>query len=245
MSEFEFLEGRDLQLIMRDLNRAIGAGKVEFDEQGRMIFNTDLYIGGVFTSWGQRDELVQRAMDDGDHEKEWWLREAIANGKLRSSPFEFQKSDSENMLPTVSLDMVNNVCFHSSQSKISTWYHGPFTNNATVDLTWAPNWANAAGGPKATELAATLYGGGSGTRVAATFANASSGGLITQSDVSNFVFHTGASGITVYGGTLNSSNTVGGTAGVLASASNHGAKGPFSATDTYSTYYKRTIANAT
>lgn len=244
MSEFEFLEGRDLQLIMQDLNRAVGNGKVQFDEQGRMVFN-NVFIGGVFTSWGQRDERVQLAMDEGDPEKEWWLREALANGKLRANPFDFQRSDDPNMLPTASLNMVNNVCFHSSQSKISTWYHGPFVNDATVDLTWAANWANAASGPKATELAATLYGGGAGTRVVATFANASSGGIITQSDVSNFVFHTGASNITVYGGTLNSSNTVGGTTGVLASASNHGGKGPFSATDTYSTFYKRTLENAT
>jgi hypothetical protein len=243
MSDYEFLEGRDLQLILKDLNHAVGNKRVQFDEQGRMIFN-NLTIGGVFTSWGQRDERVQLAMDEGDIEKEWWLRNALLAGQTRPELFDFSRSDDPNMLPTLGLDFVNNICFHSSQSKIATWYHGPFVNNATVDLTWtAANWAGG-GSPKATELPSAQYGGGTGTRVVATFANVSSGGVIQQSTNSDFVFHTGVSNVTVYGGTLNSVNTVLATTGILASATNHGAKGPFSAADTYSTYYKRTLANA-
>ena len=244
MSEYEFLEGRDLQLILKDLNRAVGNNKVQFDDQGRMIFN-NLFIGGVFTSWGQRDEQVQLAMDEGDVEKEWWLRNALLSGQKRPELFDFGRSDDPNLLPALGLDFVNNVCFHASQSKVSTWYHGPFTNDASVDSTWtAANWSGG-GSPKADELPSAQYGGGSGSRVSATFANASSGGVIQQSTNSDFVFHTGVSGVTIYGGTLNSVATVGATTGILASATNHGAKGPFSAADTYSTYYKRTLTNAT
>ena len=235
--------------MLKEVQAAANSGKISFDEQGRMIVLGKTQWGGVFDSCMARHENVQRAIDDGDPEREAWEREQIwqrGDHITKRGYFEQYASQEHNLLPGSGLDFAANVIFYNSTSKITSWYHGPFKNNVTPDATWGANWGNAASGPKATELAAADTT--AGARVIATFATASSGGagVITQSTDTEFTFASGASGITIYGSTINSSATVAGTSGTLfAATAFDDPKGAFSATDILRVRYALTVANAT
>jgi hypothetical protein len=202
-------DGDKLAKIMRDLKRAEAQGKVSFTDDGLMIIgNAGLQVGGVFDSWIHRHELVQRAIDDADPEKEIWAREFVRlRGDLatRRGYFKTMESKEPNLIPNVGLNFVLNVLFFST-SKISTWYHGPFISNWTPVATAQSNWAGAGSGPLATELANAQFD--ESNRQAATFGTTASSQSISSSASTTITLATGESGITLYGTTLNQSSTV-------------------------------------
>lgn len=247
MSDFIIPEGRELELLLKEVQSAVNQGKVSFDANGRMVVLGKTAWGGVFDSCMARHEMVQDAIDRMDPEREAWAREkvfALGDHITKRRYFEQHASQEHNLLPGTGLDFAANVIFYNSTTKITNWYQGPFKSNSNPDSTWGPNWAN--GNLKATELAAADYT--AGARVIAPFATASSGGagVITQSTDSEFTFASGTSGITIYGSTINSSNTVAGTTGTLFAATKFASpKGEFAATDILRVRYSLTVANAT
>jgi hypothetical protein len=165
-------------------------------------------IGGIFHSSVQRHETIQRAIEDGDPEKEQWARALVAKqGWHRQGHglVTIQEESTHNLIPDKGLEFILNLAL-SSRAKVAAWYHGPFISNWIPVANTASNWSGASSGPLATELATAQF-----TKVdrqLAAFADAVSG-VIETSSPTQITIASGVTGLTVYGTTLNSSPIVG------------------------------------
>jgi hypothetical protein len=206
MAEFSLTKNPVASLV-RDLRKALQGHKYEIDENGFMHIReqTNVKVGGVFSSWVLRHEAVQRAIDAGDKLAEAAARAAVPRdsdlGCIR-----LMESADHNQIPDAGINFILDLVYGSS-SKIATWYHGPFTSNWASFAAAESNWAGATSGPLATELANAEYD--ETNRQAAVFANPAASKTMTASTPTRFTLATGVSGLTLYGSTLNSVNTVG------------------------------------
>lgn len=205
---FEFKLGASPVSLFKDLRRALANRKVDFTENGLMILReAGIQVGGVFESQVLRHDFVQRAIDEGDPDREAWAREWVrATGAHRNFTgyHTQQQSADKNLVPDAGLNTLLNIIFGST-AKISTWYQGPFTSNSTPGASWASNWAGASSGPLATELPNAAYD--ESNRQAAVFGAASSKTIATSS-ATTFTIAAGQSDLSIYGSTLNNIATV-------------------------------------
>lgn len=199
--------------LLGDIRKAQGRGQIAFTDDGLMVVRGDvnLQIGGVFDTWILRHEMVQRAIDDHDPEQEAWARQFVRDtGRLatREGFFETMRSQDHNLIPYYGLAAVLDIIFYT-KTKISTWYHGPFTSNWTPVATARSNWSGATSGPLATELPDANFD--ESGRQAATFGVAATAGAttsISSSTATAITIATGVTPFTMYGSTLNESSTV-------------------------------------
>jgi hypothetical protein len=190
--------------IVRELERAIASGKIEITENGLFIPDARLNVGGVFTTGARRAEAVQRAIDDGDSEREWFYR---LNPQPGAAHVDFGIEHAHNLVPTLGLNFVLNLIFRS-RTQIGTWYYGPYLSTWTPGATAGSNWAGATSGPLATELAAAQFDEGS-VRQAATFGTNAADSEITTSAYTTLTLSSAVtSALTWYGLTLNESSTI-------------------------------------
>lgn len=206
MSEFNLTSGEVSESLIKDLKKAIDSKKYEFTDSGMVLFGNDInvQVGGIFDSWVDRHELVSKNLGTAE---EQYARELVFNHFLQDKDnYESIMADSShNIIPDYGINAILDILFYST-SKISTWYQGPFKSNWTPSSSARSNWAGASSGPLATELAAADYT--AGVRQAATFGTASASKSISTSAASVFTLASGTSGISLYGSTLNSVNTV-------------------------------------
>ncbi|MGB5834136.1 MAG: hypothetical protein WBG92_19415 [Thiohalocapsa sp.] len=207
--EIDFLGGKTPASLMKDLRRLVGNRQFEFDDNGLMVFknDVDIQVGGIFDSEVLRHDLVQQAVNDGDKEREAWLRRwARASGALaRRDGYHAQQAGSDhNLIPDAGINAILGIIFGAT-TKISTWYQGPFTSNSTPGAAWGSNWAGATSGPLATELAEAAYD--ESNRQAAVFGSAAAKSIATSS-ATTFTIASGQSGLSLYGSTLNNIATV-------------------------------------
>jgi hypothetical protein len=227
-----------LAALLRDIRTAQANGQIEFSDTGMMIVhgNVNIEAGGVFHSSVLRHEAVQRAIDDGDPEREAWVREWVRrNGDIHTlrGYFRDQVGADHNIIPTFGRNYLLDLMLDATTSKITAWWHGPFKSAWTPAATARSNWAGATSGPLATEVAdADIDESG---RQAAVFTTAAASAAKGAASATRITFASGTSGITLYGSTLNESGTIGynATDKVLLSAATFasGAKSNLGATD--------------
>jgi hypothetical protein len=207
MFEINLSKGDQLSSLVKDLKRAAMKRQFEPTPDGLVLVggHVNLAIGGIFTSWIQRHEWVQKAIDAGDKEKEAWMRKAVYMLGLahrRENYFTDMVAADHNLIPNAGLRQILN-CIFGSTAKISTWYQGLIVSSAAPAANWTGAWGAVSGG-SADELPAASYGGGSGTRQSTAFTNIASGLKIESTAPASFTLHTGATA-DVYGSTLNES----------------------------------------
>ena len=197
------------EALVREIKRAQAAGKIEFSEDGTLMVlpQANLEVGGVFHSWVLRHEAVQRAIEDGDPERESWIRESLLrNGAEFSDRGYFRTMDdsSHNLIPDAGINTMLELVFKTATTKISNWYQGPFKTNVTPAAAWVSNWSGADGAAPGAELVPTTdYT--VAARVEAVFAAASAKKIACAA--TQFTLASGAADITLYGSTLNSIST--------------------------------------
>lgn len=208
MNEFDFSHpNAATAALQRDIQRAVTARAIEFDEQGRMILGNHINVrlGGVFTSGIERHRLVQEAIDKGDPEREAWARQMVAQlGCPRTGYVLEQIGTDHNLIPDAGLNHYLDVVLGGGV-QVATWYFGLFKSNWTPIAGALSNWAGAGSGPLATELAQAEFN--ESGRQAAVF-GAAAAKVKATSTPSVFTLATGTSGISLYGATLNSTATV-------------------------------------
>lgn len=193
--------------IVKAVQQAQRQGRIDFDEKGNLMIlgSARLQIGGVFDSWVLRHEDVERAIEDGDPEKEAWVRNMLfAKGGVNSDHgyFRMMEDSSHNLIPDAGVNAALNILLRTATSKISNWYQGPIKTNVTPASGWLSNWSGSGGAAPGSELVPTTdYTAAS--RVEAVFGTASAKSIVT-STASRFTLASGASNITLYGSTLNS-----------------------------------------
>lgn len=196
---------KKIDAILRDVRLALTNKQYEITPQGIYIGGgVNLTAGGIFDINVLRSEKVQQAIDEGDQEKELWLRNQLALGKLEKDYFMYDASSDHNLLPDKGINFTLGLLFNSSVTKKTTWYPSAFRNNVTPGAAWDANWAGASSGPLGNELNATYVN--ESARAAATFGTAASKSISMSSSVS-YTIKTGQSNVSIYGGTLNSINT--------------------------------------
>jgi hypothetical protein len=199
-----------LSTLIHDLKLAVANRKFKQDGAGLHIgADVNLTIGGIFTSWVQRHEWVQRAIDDGDPEKEAWARQLVRAKRLhitKAGYFSDQLSQEHNILPDEGLNYILDAIFGSS-AKIATLYQGPFTNNVTPDYSWTGLWAAAGDTNKATELPADFYD--EGARPTAVFGSAVAKSITTPNAALFTISAAAVPSVDVFGSTLNQHSVVG------------------------------------
>jgi hypothetical protein len=198
-----------LAALLRDIKRLQSQGRLDFNDEGLMLEgHVNMTIGGVFHSDVLRHELVQKAVEDGDPDQEFWARNFVAASGMARSGYGYTSlgaTADHNLLPTAGLNFVLNVLFYST-SKIATWYFGPFTDDKTPVAGWLSSWAGAISGPLATELTDAQITGGA--RAAATFGVTATAAAIATSAATALTLETGVTGLSLYGATLNESSTI-------------------------------------
>ena len=171
--------------------------------------NPDAFlVGGVFGASVSRHHLVQEALEAKDPEKVAWMRSFIRSKGFDKSKEGYVTVDQDavpNIIPTVGLNFILNVLFHTTP-KNSTWYHGPFTTNWVPTANAASNWAGSTAGPLATELQADQFT--NTNRQPASFSTGAAEGSIAASSATQITIADGVESITVYGTTLNSTQQV-------------------------------------
>jgi hypothetical protein len=198
-----------IEALVREVKAAQAAGKIAFSDDGKLMILTPakLAVGGVFNTWIMRHEAVQRAIEDGDPEKEVWLREALLRGGAEFSDagyFRTMQSEDHNLIPDAGINHILDVVFRTAVSKKSNWYQGPIKTNVTPAAGWLSNWSGAGGAAPASELVPTTDYTVS-ARVEAVFTAAGSKKIACTA--TRFTLASGTSGITLYGSTLNSVST--------------------------------------
>lgn len=207
MKEFEFsLTKNPVASLVRDLRRAILNKRYELDKADLIVQGgANIRVGGVFTSQVLRHEAVQRAVEAGDRVAETVARCAAAL-RPESEFVPMMASVDHNQIPDAGINFLLDLLFHTSQAKVTTWYHGPFTTNWTSFDGALSNWSGPTA-PLATELPNAAYD--ESNRQAAVFATQAASKSMTASTPTRFTLATGQSGVSLYGSTLNSINTVG------------------------------------
>src|SRR5574338_611219 len=165
---------------------------------------------------------------------------AIARGYFTLSVNGGPDELSPNMLVTEGLNKILDVHYRA-QTPITAWYLALFTGNVSVASTWtAANFA-----ANATENTSTTEGYTNSTRPAWTKDAAASSGSITNnaSNKINYTFAT-ASTVTVRGAGFLTTNTRGGTSGVLMSASRFSADRAMANSDILSVGYTLSLTSS-
>lgn len=202
-----------LEVLVREVKAAQAQGKLSFSEDGKLMILTpaQLTVGGYFNSSVLRHEQVQKAIEDGDPEREMWIRnQLMANGAEFSDQgyFRMMEGHDHNLIPDKGIEAILDIIFRTAVSKVSNWYQGPIKTNVTPAAGWLSNWSGAGGAAPASELVPTTdYT--VAARVEAVFAaaGATTAKKIITSSPTRFTLQTGTSGITLYGSTLNSTAT--------------------------------------
>ena len=205
MNEFNIHPGMKLAGELRKLYL-----QKKYDMNGAsMVFSgPGLVVGGVFEDQVWEHPAVITAQEEGDVEKEMWLRNMISTAGrsvFRDQYVQVNGGLPPNLIVNDGLDFVLNVLFYST-TKISTWYYGPFTSNWTPAATADSSWAGVSSGPLATELPNASFD--ESNRQAAVFGSAASSQSITTSSTTDITIATGISGVSIYGHTLNEIATV-------------------------------------
>lgn len=166
--------------------------------------NANLVVGGVFHSWVMRHAAVQKAIEEGDPEKEAWLRQQLFASGAVNGDVGFEKmmeSSDHNLIPDAGINAMLDILFRTAVTKKSNWYQGPIKTNVTPAAGWLSNWSGAGGAAPASELVPTTDYTVS-ARPEAVFTAAGSKKIACTA--TRFTLASGASGITLYGSTLNS-----------------------------------------
>jgi hypothetical protein len=204
------MKDNDLSAILKDVERAKERTEIYVTDKGIVeIPRAGFSIGGTFTFEHKRHEDVHRARDDGDSEKEAWMRDhvrSIGDTHYKRNYMTVDQDRAPNLIPNVGLDFVLDVLMYASTLKINTWNMGPFTSDWTPAATADADWAGAGSGPLATELQQTEFD--ETNRQGATFASAASSQLIATSTPTTFTLATGVSNLALYGVTMNEINTI-------------------------------------
>lgn len=198
-----------LDALVREVKAAQASGKIGFAEDGSLMILTpaNLTVGGYFDSSVLRHEQVQRAIDDGDPEREAWVRHQLMTSGAHLSDQGYTRilaSHDHNLIPDAGINAMLDILFKTSVSKVSNWYQGPIKTNVTPGAGWLSNWSGAGGAAPASELVPTTDYTVS-ARVEAVFASAAAKSIACAA--TRFTLASGASGITLYGSTLNSIST--------------------------------------
>lgn len=137
-----------------------------------------------------------------------------------------------NLVPAEGLLHALNVALFST-AKVSTWYVAPYSGNATPTSGWtAANFA-----ANATENVSLTEGFTQNTRQAFVSATAVAGAISNTASPASFTIAT-ATSVTFYGLGLLSTNTRGGTSGVLISATRFTAAKILTNGDTWSVIHE-------
>lgn len=195
-----------IEALVREVKAAQAAGKIGFSDDGKLMIMTPahLSVGGVFNSWVLRHEAVARAIEEGDPEKEAWVRESLMRGGAEFSDagyFRTMEGADHNLIPDAGINAMLDILFRTAVSKKSNWYQGPIKTNVTPASGWLSNWSGAGGAAPASELVPTTDYTVS-ARPEAVFTAAGSKKIACTA--TRFTLSAGASGITLYGSTLNS-----------------------------------------
>jgi hypothetical protein len=142
-----------------------------------------------------------------------------------------------NLVPDAAILAILNT-FYGSRSKDAAFYLAPFTGSSSP----AAGWTAANFTANATENTSTSEGYSEVTRQAATFGSAASGEIDSYSSLASFSIVT-ASTVTFTGLGLLTSNTRGGTSGLLASAIKFGTGRALVNGDTFQAGYKATLTD--
>lgn len=142
-----------------------------------------------------------------------------------------------NLLPDQGLTKMLGVMF-GAETQITAWYLAPFSGNVTVLDTW--NAANFAA--NATEITSGTEGYTESTRRAWTPAAAATKNINSNAAKSAFTIAT-ATSLTIRGMGLLSTNTKGGTTGVLASAAKFATARVLQDTDAFNVGYGVTLSS--
>lgn len=190
-----------------------------------------------------KDAFVARKyewMDDGNL---WFPRQKSivkCDGIFTHSVNGEDERQDHNMWVTEGRNHALDVVFGSG-TQSTTWYLALFTGNVSVASTWtAANFAS-----NATENTSTTEGYTNSTRPVWTKDAAASSGSITNnaSNKINYTFAT-ASSVTVRGAGFLTTNTRGGTTGVLMSASRFAADRTMANTDVLSVGYTLSLTSS-
>jgi len=210
------------------------------------------YDGGVILGLHRtqiaKHESVLRALETGDPEFVQFARNRLMTARGHKSSDGYVVVDEDlvkNVVPTTGLNHILNVVLDSGTVKKGTWYYALFTSNSTPTTSWDGDWGAVSGGD-ATEMTAAQMDGLS-ARPAATFGSAAAAGVMSTSAGTTITLASGVSDITVYGCTLNSSNTIAYSSGssILLSAYRYpSAKSGLDATDQITLNAEFTLANA-
>jgi len=199
----------NVEKLVKEVLAAQKQGKIDFAEDGSLMIlgDANLTVGGVFHSWVMRHSAVQKAIEEGDVEKEVWLRQQLFScGAVHGDVgYERMMEDhSHNVIPDAGINSILDVNFRTAVSKKSNWYQGPIKTNVTPAAGWLSNWSGAGGAAPSSELVPTTDYTVS-ARVEAVFAAAASKKIACAA--TRFTLASGASAITLYGSTLNSIST--------------------------------------
>lgn len=207
MFEVDFFKGGDrLTSLIRDIRRAFANKHYEHTDDGKTRIGGDVNftIGGVFTSWVNRHEWVQRAIDEKDPEKVRRMRALVGRLGLHDGFFQDQLGCDHNIIPAKGINGILDLVF-GDKTKITTWYQGPFTSDSTPATGWESDWAGKTT-PDADELPGASFGGTS--RRAATFGTAAASKSISTSSASSWTLTADGEGTDIYGSTLNEVSTI-------------------------------------
>lgn len=195
--------------LVREVKAAQASGKLGFTDDGRLMILTpaNLTVGGIFDSSVMRHVDVQRAIEDGDTEREAWVRHQLMTSGAYQTDEGYERimvSQDHNLIPDAGINAMLDILFKTSVSKVSNWYQGPIKTNVTPGAGWLSNWSGAGGAAPASELVPTTDYTVS-ARVEAVFASAAAKSIACAA--TRFTLASGTSGITLYGSTLNSIST--------------------------------------
>ena len=170
--------------------------------------NANLDMGGVFHASVMRHYQVQKAIEEGDPEKELWLRNQLfASGAVYGDAgfVRMMESSDHNLIPDAGINAMLDILFRTAIPKRTNWYIGAFKTNVTPAAGWLSNWSGAGGAAPASELVGTTDFTSS-TRPEAVFTAAAAKKIACTA--ARFTLASGTSNITLYGATLNSVATV-------------------------------------
>lgn len=157
-----------------------------------------------------------------------WFQDAV-NG--------VQNAPEHNLVPDAAILAILNT-FYGATAKVAAWYLAPFAGSNSPAGSWtATNFAS-----NATEITSTTEGYTESTRQQANFGSAASGAIDSYTTKAHFTIAT-ASTLVVTGLGLVSSNTRGGTSGVLGSAIKFAVARSLANGDDYQAGYQVTLAD--
>ncbi len=204
----KMFDNLSIDTLVTEIKAAVAQGKIGFTDGKLMVLTpAKLEVGGYFNSSVMRHAHVQNAIDEGDQEKELWLRNwLMTSGAVNSDKgyVRMMEGHDHNLIPDAGINSILDIIFRTAVSKVTNWYQGPIKTNVTPAAGWLSNWSGAGGAAPASELVPTTDYTVS-ARVEAVFTAAAAKTIACVA--SRFTLAVGTSGITLYGSTLNSIST--------------------------------------